>query len=1315
MNRHLKNIYCFISDKAKNFYRANQVSDGTYNIVNVGKTPYPLKFNPSNLRDSPLEMATNSKYFGLFRSLSYPLDFIKDGAAICRYFLRNKKGIASDCYLTIVEWNGNTNVHELSYYGKLDLSEKSEDPKSETFTVPTIDDSAFGILSENDDTEYEIECSPSNPKCIPVLFDSITLINKATFQTVQAPIIDANVDNNHTIPFVLVNQDGDSAGLILKNQSLNGFNSTYVPPLHTGFLESNFNITGVKIQGSFTFEWSTNTLPSGGLEIYFIKNTGSFIDRYVVFSQLGGNLVPGKIYSFDIDITFDMNAGEEMYFVAQLNDNPLRLFQITPITTNIFVTTNTKAESVVRYGLRSLDLGKALVEKATKGRFTLHSEFFEINNKDIHFSGDSIRGVPNSKIYSSFYNFFKTHDALKFMCLKGINGELYMEKAIVVYQSLTPPIIDLGDIIDLQLQVAKDYYCNEVQIGSPKQDYRHPSGRLEFNSVNTFSLPFENIKKKLELITSYRLGCYDIQFLILDYQGGSSQDNNGDKSVYVAEITDEQATAVSDIETFENVTVDNATLSPIIKKPLNTDIINFDKPFVSGVGIPTNNVSIYVDSVLDGSTVVDANGNWSYNIVNGLSSYNPSIATGQHDIQATYTDLSAPFDSVSVVIDTTVACSTEIIYPQVNQSLYNNKPLIKGVAQAGTNIDVFIDSILVGSVVADNSCKWEYKIVTPLTNTTHIITVAGAQPVNIIVDSFVSFPLITYIGSELDGFVLTNNLPLIEGVAQPGTLVSIFLNYIPYSYLGQAVTDVNGNWSFQVIPINYIDPVTSFPVILAPIRNGLNVISTSLLNHTVGINVQGYKLNRPAFSSITGVPDNTVFNTSYSPQRMMRARYSLFASILKDQPGAIIEFQTADKNRQLRTVLGTDVVAEDADIQFSSLGNPLMVLEWAMIKTKTILSFAKILYALNNGSIVKGVFRGTDIYCLPIGSMKMNSVRAGIQDWKLLISPLTTAIALANLYKNGVTINLMQNTIFHSDYNSMHGVRYNFTQSPVINTASIYDTWFNFRNDFWRDNPEYIQKFQSNEVIKDQIITNGIGAVTLRCYRCIDGTPVGNVINYNVVGSQPVQPPEVVFEAEIDFSQYDFGQIFFVMYVNDTPVMIFERIEVRTKWQRTILMNSGNSKNYPGFFYSTGIRTIIRVEGIIKKIQPELVDIVAEEEDGDSEMVYSVVSQSMVARFGTSYGLPDYLYWKIANGLSNDDLKVEDFSLVLDKEDKIIASEDVEAHPLYYYNVKLRPKENTKGLVVIGEGTGEVNGVVLVVDGTAVGMPTGSLITINLD
>lgn len=1325
MARALNKVYLFISDDLGRYYSAVQSADGSYIMSTPVTNPrlaQPLRNNPSNISDSYLEFGTNMNYFSLARSINYPLEFIKDGAFILNSLFCNGNGVNQKAYLTVVEWDG-TSKYILSYRGRFDFFKKEFFPEENRFVCPCVDDTAWGILSEKDDVTYSVDCNASNPRAIKVLVDGITLVNKYTYQTVNSNVVVSPIGVYQTAPFVLVNEDGDSSGIIAKNQSGSAWatRAESVSSVAAGF-ETAKPIQDVVIEGSLSFQAFDNRRQSsvGGIKIYFRTSNGQQFDIFDF--QVSGSAQKATTYTKNFSFQFDLTANERISLIYQLAGNVANQLTIVPQVKNISITTRTRSESVITYALRPLDLLKELVRQATAGRYTINSDHFTENNKDVLTCGQALRGLPNAKIYSTFKDFFQSFNATQYLALRNINDSLWIEKAVDVYRHEELPLppsdilIDLGEAISCSFVVAEEMYANEIEVGGPIVDYRHPSGRLDFNSTNKFTAQVTNTKNKLSLVSKYRLSCYDAQFMILDYQNGSTQDNEGDNEVYMLAITDEVGSGTDEVETFINPTIDNATLVPIIKSPLNNDLITYDKPNVRGIAKPGDTVNIYTDNIFDGSVVADGNGNWSYDLDRALSPLLPPLQTGVHIIQATFGDLSSPVESVSVLIDTSITTPTQITYPASGDNLYNNKPLIKGVAQRGTNINISLDGIFLASVTADNSCKWQYKMPV-ITDGIRRIS-ANAEDVVVEVNPRVEFPLITYFGSELDGFPVINNLPLVEGVGIPGTLVKLYLDYITYSVLGETTIDVNGNWSYQIVPVSYIDPFTSLPVVMAPLKNGVNIISTSLTNNVVPIGITGFKLDRPAYSQILGVPDNTVFNTRYSPKRMLEAHFPRISSMRVP-----LTFQKADKNGNLSTTLNGVTVRENANISLSQLGAPQFLLEYAKVKTNVNSTFNQLLYNFNNGGVIKFRYRGKDIYCYPIGNMRINSIEDNVQEWKLLMANLTTRNTILNLYKEGTFITLNRGQMFHSDYNSLHAVEYGFTQEAKYDNMTIYQDWFMNRNKQWTNKPKYIQKYKRTETeIRDQITANGVISPILRIYDCSQAVSgnfdIGVVatVNYNPVNPAPTPGPTIVYEAVINMSTLeDRKQYFAICFVGEEPVMIFERWEVRNNWNNTILIEATNSQNIPGFFYSTGIKTIIRLEGLVQKIQPNVMSIVSKDDNGNTKSLYNLMAKKVSVRFGTAYGLPDYLYIKMASTVILDGFKVEGIDYTISEDEKIEPADQVDGHPMYFYNVNLNLKENERGKTFDSVPGEDNNSVIIIIDGEAMGLPPGNLIDIELN
>lgn len=1291
--RLLREFWVFIYDSANMYYKATYDSKGIPSISG-SINPYPILYNPTNIKDFKPSFGTNKNYLSGTRSATNQLFFIKDGADILRYFDYLGSGYNQELYIKIIRYNKSDGISYLYYNGRFDFKPKKDDP-IKGFSINIVDYGIWAILSQNDAVKYQINCSQTNPAAIPVLLDGITLKAKYTFQTIENSTFGSNTHPSFIMPISLINTDGDSSGIITNSQSYEqiptGYDITYVQ-FSKNFSLQTVNPITITISGQFPIINTENL----DLRFYFSIFT-NFGQRFDFFNSIISYQQTKIAY---INLTITLQEGEAVFFVG--NGSNSFKFGIG----NVYISTMTRTNASICYALRPLDLGQQIVAKATNGKFTLNSNHFTEFNKLVATCGNAIRNAPNAYISSSFEDWFKSYDLHYWLAFRIIDGQMWVELFKTVYDQ-NSTLFDIGILEEVAIEQATDYLFNEIEVGSPKQDYRHPSGRLEFNTTNKFSITQFNVKQVLSLISRYRLDGFGITFIQLDYQQQSTEDNSGDENVFLLDITDEKSTQGVEVENFTDITVNTEPLSPIITYPFNNDTILNNKPTIRGLCQPLTDVFVYVDGNLDGSTTSDVNGNWIYNIVTDLDYFVDTISSGSHLIEATFTDLSGTTTSRTVLLIDEVQ-PTVFLNLFDGQNIYNNKLLVSGLSENGNTYQVLLDGVNIGSVTPDNSNRWFFQLPV-VSNGTHTIQV-GTTILSFVVNAFTSLPIIT---SFFDGFDLVNNLPLVEGVGIPGTKVDLYLDYYQDVPLGTTFVDINGNWSIQLVPLFKTDGIT----VLTPIPEGNHIISTSLTIASAIVDITGYRLNRPPYSSISGVLDNTVFNTNLSDQKILRARMSFFKSVFYQQANTVIKFEFGDKNQQFSRTLAGVTIKENDNLKLSDFEDePLFLPIILKSKVKTPLSFVETMDNFSSGGLIKGSYQGYDIYCLPIGEMTVNDVTNDLQDWSLLVSVKTPLITLLKLSTPGITFNIMNNALFRSDYNMLHFVQYDYQLDSKYSEAELYQDWFENRNQNWRDNPFYIQKVQQSEgIVKDQIITNGLsGTITLNMYKCSDAS-LYNSYNYSVVVPQPIQFPDIVQEASIDYSSIPEGDYFFVMFVENNPALISERIRVAEKHLGTILIDSVNSTNKTGCMFSTGFRSVLRIEGHLGKLQTAIENIINEDEIGDFQMIHSVSTRKRPILIGDPNGTPDYLYLKVAPMLSLDTMKIEQLEYVLDKDASFEPLDKVVGHPMYHYSIDVRLKENNEGATFdVGESNFK-NGVTLVVDAGAFGLGGGGLVNIDIE
>jgi hypothetical protein len=1329
----LRDFYCFLHNGANEYYSASYDAVG---LPIISKDFYPnqkpLDFNPSNLKDVQITFGTNKNYFAGTRSVLISWNFIGDGAEIVRYIKYTGTGYAAELYILLIRYDPSVGIYKKYYEGRLDLA-KAKDIPLIGYSVPCIDLSCWGILAQNEGVRYQIDCTPQNPKAIPILFDGITLQSRYTWQPVPGDnkvgfAVYNMVDIFLVIPIVLANTDGDSFGLITQDQQIatnQGGNITNIfsfVELGNFFFVKATRPIQINVVGSITFDLRLENqwpVTNGTFIVQFIDQNGNSIP--IVSIPLSNQLNVHKTYSFTISNIIDIDEGQSWALMGtitgfrQYTNQGEDIIHINFSITNIIMSVKSVADASIVYGLRPLDVLQEIVSRATNNKYTANSNYFALNNKLVLTCGNALRNAPNAYIVSSFQDFFKSYNTERWLAFRIIQNQIWIEPAEIVYDD-TPNLFELNEVKNIEIEDALDYLINEVQVGTPNQDYRHTSGRLEFNTTNTFSIYQFNIRNTLSLVTVFRKDCYGMEFIRLDYQQQSTKDNSGDDSVFMVDITDTVGSAGSEAENFVSFDVDATPLAPLIYYPFNNDSITNDKPVIRGACQPNAAFNIYVDGSLDGSTSSDDNGYYTYNIQTSLTPYIQDVQIGVHTIDVTFTDETGTLNSVTVNI-LTGTTAPNIEYPKNKDSLYNNKPIIKGFLQAGQTLPLILDGQQIANVTGDGNCRWTYTfgLFSPMSNGQHLLTIGSAFS-TFNVNSFTDIPLITKYQipyDAIDGFTSVEQLPLIEGVAAPNTKVDLYLDYYPDVSLGTTFSNETGNWRIQILEMFQSDNITP----LTPIPNGNHILSTSLDILSTKISVNGFTLNRPAYDNISGVIDNTVFNAELTPMHNMINRMNYWKSIFYQQPDTVIKFETGTKNQSFSTTINGITTKENNNITISQFqGTPLFLPYIVNFTTETPFSFVDTIDNFNKGGLVKFSYQGNILYGLPIGKMVVEDVTRDVQKWSLLVSAKTSLQTLLNLSNQGQTFNLMSNSIYHSDYNTLHFVMYNFQAPDMFDQQpELYEDWFMNRNNRWVNNPEYIQKVQRTDTLIDQIIVNSVtGSIFLNMHRCKDGTFV-QTFTYTPVTPAPIPAPDIVLQCNINLTNTPDGEYFFTLLVGGVPCAISERITVADRWYGTIYIDSGNSVNKTGAIFSNGWRSQFRVEGLVEKYVGGIESIINEDEEGNFDVLHAISTKRKTVLFGSGTGIPDYLYLKIVSAIILDDLKIQGVYYVISKNSRVEPVDKIPGYPMYYYSVDFDVKQDQNGHAFdAGEGTFR-NNVILVVDAGAFGLGGGQLSEIELD
>ncbi|HIE4432987.1 Ig-like domain-containing protein [Burkholderia multivorans] len=270
-------------------------------------------------------------------------------------------------------------------------------------------------------------------------------------------------------------------------------------------------------------------------------------------------------------------------------------------------------------------------------------------------------------------------------------------------------------------------------------------------------------------------------------------------------------------------------------------------PTITGSGAqPNAKVTIFIDGQPVGTVTADAGGRWSYTP--------GTLPDGSHQISVTQTDAngnsSAPA-AVGVVIDTVVpgvpaitAVTDDAQHPIVSGGATNDTtPTLSGTAEAGSTINVYDGTTLIGTTTADASGHWT---LTPaaLGEGVHAITVTATDIAGNVSAPSAAFDLTVDTTAPVAPTVNPTDGTSLSGTAEAGATIQIDTNGdgVPDATV---TADPSGTWTYT--------PSTPLPV-----GTQIGVTASDAAGNTspaASVAVTG-DVTAPAAPAIAGVTDD---------------------------------------------------------------------------------------------------------------------------------------------------------------------------------------------------------------------------------------------------------------------------------------------------------------------------------------------------------------------------------------------------------------------------------------------------------------------------
>jgi hypothetical protein len=545
-------------------------------LVNISTTPRALQYAPDGWQEMKITWERNSTFFGVFRNFTLPIGFLFDGAAIINNAFLNQ-GIEAKLFFVITKNNLSVDIaakeyffyYKFLYKGEIDLSTYVRNDIQEGYKVSVniMEGGAPKWLKSRQNTTYEIACNKAilNNE-VPVRLDGIDYFSSARFSTIETQVGFGFYRNIKTVPLVGLETEGENFYIYNGNQDLESVpnsntTATSVVPnscLSYFFNSNNYffltskNLTRDLVIKGEIIGYKYPLLPpdNGFKQTLFLTFIACHKDGSAFYQQ--------NIGTFDFyanDSTFQINAtipfaemleGRKCYLVAhtyyKFSNPPELTDQLDAVAfrdSSIKLIYSTRIEEQIIYAKRPTDVFNELTKRLTENEYSGTSDLLIANNNKVITSGNAIRGLENATIKTSLQDFFNAQNVLLNCCLgvKNQTNQFFIESKNYIFSQTN--IIDLGEVKDLKINLAKDYVYNSVKIGYPNQsNITTVNGKEEFNNTHQYQLPVNRITKELNLVSPYRADGYGIEQIRKETIGTEKVTNPGDNECFVIEIED---------------------------------------------------------------------------------------------------------------------------------------------------------------------------------------------------------------------------------------------------------------------------------------------------------------------------------------------------------------------------------------------------------------------------------------------------------------------------------------------------------------------------------------------------------------------------------------------------------------------------------------------------------------------------------------------------------------------------------------------------------------------------------------------------------
>lgn len=478
-------------------------------------------------------------YDGVVRSFSTKFEFANGAySLLLKEYLSNY--LNSSATLVFYTRNNSWLLNE-KFRCALDYSTFSYNDT--TCEINAVDNNLASLIKAKKGTQHEYPVKEIK-ESQPLDYDRL-LMNSDIKWSIPSDAEEPNVSHvmtaypnaYYTIPFYMLGQPEIATKDIVEvfDTAENRFEST--ESLFGEYLFKNISDKDLTIRIKVKFSvFITYQEPSVSFPIYIRLSSYNENSKELKIYYQSATIQTFNTYTVDIDENLTISPGEMINFnIALAKSDPIYQvnFKFNSLDTPLNISFSERGKSVKIDCISPKVLLNRLLRSITdKNNVTgeIATGVDERLDMAMIVPAESIRGLPNAKIYTSYIKFANWMSAeFGFVPVIGDEKVTFVHRDTLFQDT---EIKDLQDSTsDLEYNVNAGLVYSGVKVGYDKQDYDSVNGRDEFRFTNEYTTGITLTDNVLKLVSPYRADAYGMEFLA-EKRGEDTTDSDSDNDIF---------------------------------------------------------------------------------------------------------------------------------------------------------------------------------------------------------------------------------------------------------------------------------------------------------------------------------------------------------------------------------------------------------------------------------------------------------------------------------------------------------------------------------------------------------------------------------------------------------------------------------------------------------------------------------------------------------------------------------------------------------------------------------------------------------------